>query len=159
MVERVFGFCTEEEYDNFMRGVTGFEKDLVRQGTILVKLYFSVTEREQAKRFARRHEDPLRQWKLSEIDLQAQDRWDEFTNQKYEMLRRTGTAAAPWVIVRSNNKQRARLNVIKVILNAVDYKGRNPDLDFIPDPKIVLSGATEIALMEAERIRSGRFSA
>jgi polyphosphate kinase len=157
MVEPVFGFCTDEEYHDFMAGVTGFEKDLVRHGTILVKLYFSVTKEEQARRFAKRHNDPLRQWKFSEIDMQAQDRWDEFTNCKYEMLRRTSTPAAPWVIIRSGNKQRARVNAIKTILNAVDYENRNPDLDFEPDREIVLSGTEEIALMEAERRYSGRF--
>ena len=158
MVEPVFGFCTEEEYQNFMRGVTGFEKDLIRQGTVLVKLYFSVSQEEQARRFARRHDDPLRQWKFSEIDMQAQDHWDEFTDRKYEMLRRTSTLTAPWVIVRAEDKQRARLNAIKVILNAVDYEDRNPDLDFVPDPAIVISGPQEIMLMEAQRIRSGRFT-
>ncbi|OLB80006.1 MAG: polyphosphate kinase 2 [Actinobacteria bacterium 13_2_20CM_2_71_6] len=158
MVEPVFGFCTDEEYRNFMSGVTGFEKDLVRQGTVLVKLYFSVTREEQARRFARRLDDPLRQWKFSEVDVQAQDRWDEFTNCKYEMLRRTSTEAAPWVIIRSGDKQLARLNAIKVILNAVPYENRNPDLDFTPDHQIVLSGAEEIAVMEAERRHSGRFA-
>jgi polyphosphate kinase 2 len=158
MVEPVFGFCTPEEYGTFMRGVTGFEGDLVRQGTVLVKLYFSVTREEQARRFRRRQTDPLRQWKLSEIDMQAQHHWDEFTHRKYEMLKCTGTRAAPWTIVRSDEKQRARLNTIKVILNAVDYKGRDLHLDFTPDPEIVVSGADEIALMEAERRRSGRFA-
>ncbi len=95
VVEPIFGFCTQEEYEHFMIGCPGFEKDLVRQGTILVKLYFSVTKEEQARRFERRKSDPLRQWKLSEIDVQAQDRWDDFTNQKYEMLRRTNTTHAP----------------------------------------------------------------
>ena len=158
MVERVFGFCTRQEYQNFLRGVTGFEKDLVRQGTVLVKLYFSVTKEQQAQRFERRLTDPLRQWKLSEIDLQAQDRWDDFTIRKYEMLVRTGTTAAPWVIVRSNDKQSARLNTMKVILNAVDYKDRDPDLDFTPDPRIVVAGADELAMMRAERTRSGKFT-
>jgi polyphosphate kinase 2 len=158
MVERVFGFCSPKEYQDFLRGVTGFEKDLVRQGTVLVKLYFSVTKEVQARRFERRRTDPLRQWKLSEIDLQAQDRWDEFTARKYEMLVRTDTRAAPWVIVRSNDKQRARLNTIKVILNAVDYKERDPDLAFEPDPDIVVTAAEEIALMRAQRRRSGRFA-
>jgi polyphosphate kinase len=158
MVEPVFGFCTEEEYQNFMLGVTGFEKDLVRQGTVLVKLYFSVTREEQQRRFARRYTDPLRQWKFSEIDMQAQDRWDEFTNRKYEMIKKTGTPSAPWVIIRSGDKHRARLNAIKVMLNAVDYKDRNGDLDFEPDSGVVLSGAQEIALMEAERARSGSFT-
>jgi polyphosphate kinase 2 len=158
MVERVFGFCSPKEYQDFLRGVTGFEKDLVRQGTVLVKLYFSVTREEQARRFERRKTDPLRQWKLSEIDLQAQDRWDDFTRRKYEMLVRSDTRAAPWVVIRSNDKERARLNTMKVILNAVDYKERNPELDFTPDPCVVVTGAEEIALMQAERRHRGRFS-
>jgi polyphosphate kinase 2 len=157
MVERVFGFCTRKEYQDFLRGVPGFERDLVRQGTILVKLYFSVTKEEQARRFERRKTDPLRQWKLSEIDLQAQDRWDDFTRRKYEMLVRTDTRAAPWQIVRSNEKHRARLNTMKAILNAVDYKDRDPDLDFSTDPRIVVAGAEEIESMREERRRSGRF--
>jgi len=158
MVEPVFGFCSDEEYENFMRGVTGFEKDLVRQGTVLVKLYFSVSREVQAARFERRLTDPLRQWKLSEIDLQAQDRWDDFTKRKYSMLKRTSTLTAPWLIVRSNDKHQARLNAMKVILNAVDYKDRNLDLDFTPDPRIVLSGADEIALMDDDRRRRGKFT-
>lgn len=157
MVEPVFGLCTDEEYQNFMAGVTGFEKDLVRQGTVLVKLYFSVTKEEQARRFAKRCHDPLRQWKLSEIDMQAQDRWDDFTTCKYEMLKRTSTEAAPWVIIRSGEKQRARINAIKVILNAVDYEDRGCDLDFAPDRNVVLSSAEEIALMEADCTIRGRF--
>ena len=158
MVEPVFGFCTPEEYDNFMYGVTGFEKDIVRQGTILVKLYFSVTKDEQARRFERRKTDQLRQWKLSEIDVQAQDRWDDFTHQKYEMLRRTHTSWAPWTIIRSNNKTKARLNAIKVILNAVPYQRLNPELDFVPDPAVVVSGARELEVMEAQMLREGRYT-
>ncbi len=157
MVEPVFGFCTEDEYNNFLRGVVGFEKDLVRQGTILIKLYFSVTKKEQQRRFARRRDDPLRQWKLSEIDLQAQDYWDEFTERKYEMLRRTHTPATPWTIIRSGVKQEARLNAMRVILDAVDYEDRNLELDHVPDPRIVVSGAHEIELMEADRFGRGRF--
>ena len=141
-----------------MRGVTGFEKDLVRQGTVLVKLYFSVTKEEQQRRFDRRRDDPLRQWKLSEIDMQAQERWDDFTDMKYQMLKRTSTLEAPWTIVRSETKHRARLNAMKVILNAVDYEGRDPDLDFVPDHGVVASGAREIALMEAQRIQGGHFT-
>lgn len=157
VVERVFGFCSDEEYENFMIGCPGFEKDIVRQGTILVKLYFSVTKEEQARRFERRKNDPLRQWKLSEIDVQAQDRWDQFTNQKYEMLRRTNTTHSPWTIVRSNDKHQARLNAIKVILNAVPYERLNPELDFVPDHDVVVSGSRELELMEAQRLREGRF--
>jgi len=157
MVEPVFGFCTEKEHQDFLRGVVGFEKDLTRQGTVLVKLYFSVTKNEQQRRFDRRRDDPLRQWKLSEVDVQAQDLWDEFTERKYEMLRRTHTTATPWTVIRSKDKHRARLNAIKVILDAVDYAGRDSHLDFVPDPEIVVSGAHEVELMEAERIRGGKF--
>lgn len=157
VVERIFGFCSDEEYENFMIGCPGFEKDIVRQGTILVKLYFSVTKEEQARRFERRKTDPLRQWKLSEIDVQAQDRWDEFTTQKYEMLRRTNTTHAPWTIIRSNDKHLARLNAMKVILNAVPYERLNPSLDFVPDHDIVVSGSRELELMEAQRLKEGRF--
>jgi polyphosphate kinase 2 len=158
MVEPVFGFCTDTEYRDFMRGVTGFEKDLVRQGTILVKLYFSVTKEEQQRRFDRRRNDPLRQWKLSEVDVQAQEHWDDFTEMKYKMLRRTSTADAPWMVIRSEDKHLARLNALKVILAAVPYEDRAEDLDFVPDPEIVVSGLHELELMEAERIRSGRFT-
>ncbi len=158
MVEPVFGFCTDQEHKNFMRGVVGFEKDLVRQGTVLVKLYFSVTKKEQARRFDRRRDDPLRQWKLSEIDVQAQEHWDDFTDRKYEMLSRTSTIDAPWTVIRSKSKHLARLNAMKVILNAVDYGPRPKKLDFVPDPDVVLSGAQEIQVMEAERIRKGRFT-
>ena len=159
MVEPVFGFCSPTEYDLFMRGVVGFEKDLVRQGTILIKLYFSVSKKEQARRFARRKNDPLRQWKLSEVDIQSQGRWDEFTEMKYKMLRDTHTSKAPWTVIRSDDKHQARLNVMKVILDAVPYKGRDADLDFVPDPKIVISGAREIEIMRADRLRSGKFTA
>lgn len=157
MVEPVFGFCSDEEYKNFMRGVSGFEKDLVRQGTILVKLYFSVTKDEQERRFERRKNDALRQWKLSEVDVQAQERWDDFTNVKYDMLRRTHTTHAPWTIIRSNDKHAARLNAMKVILNSVPYERQDNGVDFVPDSKVVVSGARELELMEAQRLRSGKF--
>ena len=158
MVERVFSYCTEKEYYDFMRGVVGFERDLVRQDTILVKLYFSVTKEEQARRFERRKTDPLRQWKLSEVDLQAQDRWDDFTNVKYEMLKRTHTIDAPWTVVRSNDKHQARLNAIKVILNAVPYSRLDDSLDFALDENVIVSGSRELEMMEVERVRSGSFT-
>jgi len=158
MVEPVFGFCTPEEYQAFMKGVVGFEKDLVRQGTILVKLYFSVTKEEQARRFNRRKNDALRQWKLSEVDLQAQERWDDFTNQKYEMLKRTHSNHAPWTVIRSQNKHEARLNAMRTILNSVPYERGNTELDFVPNPDIVISGSREVEQMEAERIRRGKFT-
>ena len=157
MVEPAFGFCTDEEYKLFMRGVTGFEKDLVRQGTILVKLYFSVTKETQKQRFDRRKNDPLRKWKLSEVDVQAQDHWDEFTNLKYEMLNNTHSNRAPWTVIRSDNKHLCRLNAMRVILNSVDYEKANKELDYVPDPEIVVSGSREIERMEAERIKKGKF--
>jgi len=158
MVEKVFGFCSDQEYEDFMKGVVGFEKDLVRQGTILVKLYFSVTKEEQAHRFERRRDDPLRQWKLSEIDVQAQEHWDDFTDLKFAMLKRTNTAAAPWTIIRSEDKAKARLNAFKVILNAVPYDDRSTSLDFVPDHDVVISGAEELSNMKADRIRRGKFT-
>jgi len=157
MVEPVLGFCTDKEHEDFLRGVVGFEKDLVRQGTILLKLYFSVTKKEQQRRFERRRHDPLRQWKLSEVDVQAQELWDLFTERKYEMLSRTHTNVAPWTIIRSEKKHQARLSAMKVILDAVDYEDRNSSLDFVVDPDVVLSGAREVELMEADRIRKGKF--
>ena len=158
MVEKVFGFCSEQEYECFMNGVTGFEKDLVRNGTILLKLYFSVTKDEQARRFERRKTDPLRQWKLSEVDLQAQDRWDEFTDVKYEMLKRTHTIECPWTVIRSNDKHQARLNAMKAILNAVPYERGDSSIDYAPNPEILVSGSRELELMEAQRIQSGHFT-
>ena len=158
MVERVFSYCTEKEYYDFMRGVVGFERDLVRQDTILVKLFFSVTKEEQAYRFDRRKNDPLRKWKLSEVDLQAQDRWDDFTNVKYEMLKRTHTIDAPWTVLRSNDKHLARLNAIKVILNAVPYERQDTSLDYALDENVMVSGSREFEIMEVERVRSGKFT-
>lgn len=157
MVEPVFGFCTQSEYKNFMKGVVGFEKDLARQGTILVKLYFSVTKEEQERRFNRRKNDPLRQWKLSEVDTQAHERWDDFTAMKYEMLKRTHNPTCPWTIIRSNDKHQARINTIRTIINSVPYEKINTELDLVPDPKIVYSGSRELELMEAQRLREGKF--
>jgi polyphosphate kinase 2 len=158
MVERVFGFCSEKEYEDFMTGVIWLEKDLVMQGTVLIKLYFSVDKEEQAKRFERRRNDPLRQWKLSEIDVQAQERWNEFTQVKYEMLKRTNTVDCPWTVIRSHSKHKARLNAMKVILNSVPYRKLNAGLDYVPDPKIVISGARELEMMEAELHQRGEFT-
>ncbi|MDH3730513.1 MAG: polyphosphate kinase 2 [Acidimicrobiia bacterium] len=156
LVEPVLGFCTRDEYRDFLKGVVGFEKDLVRQGTIMVKLYFSVDKKVQAQRFDRRRTDPLRQWKLSEVDLQAQELWDQFTTMKHRMLERTSTSQSPWTIIRSNSKRRARLNSMKVILNAVDYADRDHTLDFKPNPEVVVSGADELARMDQERDELGR---
>ncbi|MDC0932691.1 polyphosphate kinase 2 [Arcobacteraceae bacterium] len=158
MVESVFDFCTKKEYEDFMESVTGFENDLTRQGTILVKLYYSVTKEEQARRFERRKNDPLRQWKLSEIDMQAQERWDDFTNTKYNMIKQTHTHNAPWTVIRSDVKQKARIESLKVILNSVDYENRDKSLDFSLDPEIVISGAREIEIMDTQRTVNGKFT-
>ncbi|HXK56017.1 MAG TPA: polyphosphate kinase 2, partial [Gammaproteobacteria bacterium] len=144
LVEPVFEFCSEKEHLDFMQGVAGFERDLVRQGTILVKLYFSVSKKVQAQRFEVRKTNPLKQWKLSEIDLQVQERWDDFSRMKYEMLKRTHTQATPWTIIRADDKHRARLNAIKVILSCVDYQQRNKGLDYALDPNVVYSGSEEL---------------
>jgi len=157
MVEQVFGFCTKKEYKDFMHGVQWFENDLVRQGIILVKLYYSVTKDEQARRFERRKSDPLRQWKLSEIDMQAQEKWDDFTITKYNMIKQTHSHNAPWTIIRSNDKQKARLESLKVILNAVDYSNRDKHLNYALDPEIVISGAREIEIMDAQITSTGKF--
>jgi polyphosphate kinase 2 len=157
MVEHVFNFCTKKEYDDFMKGVKGFEKDLTRQGMIIVKLYFSVTKDEQASRFERRKNDPLRQWKLSEIDMQAQEKWDDFTNTKYNMIKQTHSHNAPWTVVRSNDKHKARLESLKVILNSVNYDNRDEGLNFALDHEIVISGAREIEIMDAQRASNGKF--
>ena len=151
-IEPVFGFCTDQQYRDFMRSVTGFEKDLVRQGTILIKLYFSVSREEQERRFNSRKTDPLHQWKLREVDAPAQERWDDFTQVKYKMLKRTHTTYAPWKVIRSKDKHQARLNAIKVILNTVPYERLNGELDFVPDPAIVISGSRELDIMEEQHL-------
>lgn len=157
MVEPVFNFCTPKEYEDFISGVKGFEKELVRQGIILIKLYFSVTKDEQEFRFDRRKIDPMRQWKLSEVDLQAQDKWDEFTIMKYKMLEASHSRHAPWTIIRSNNKHLARKEAMKAILNHVDYDNRNMEIDFTLDNEIVVSGAHELELMDKQLKQKGKF--
>lgn len=151
MVEPVFGFCTDQQYEIFMEDVVNFEHDLVRQDIILVKLYFSVSKDEQLKRFESRRTNPLKQWKLSEVDLQAQDLWDEFSEKKYEMLKRTHSRSAPWNIVRSDDKHRARMEAIKIVLNSVDYEDRNYALDFEPAEDVNISVQKELARMRKKR--------
>ncbi|PKN14566.1 MAG: polyphosphate kinase 2 [Deltaproteobacteria bacterium HGW-Deltaproteobacteria-24] len=147
MVEPIFGFCTQEEHEIFMEDIVNFEQDLVRQGMILIKLYFSVSKAEQKRRFDRRINDPLRQWKFSEVDMQAQDLWGEFSEKKYEMLKRTSSRSAPWHIVRSDNKHLARLEAMKIILNSVDYEGRNFSLNFEAREDINISIQKELLQM------------
>jgi polyphosphate kinase 2 len=151
MVEPVFGFCSEQQYEIFMEDVVNFEHDLVRQDIILVKLYFSVSKAEQFARFESRRTNPLKQWKLSEVDLQAQDLWDEFSEKKYEMLKRTHSRSAPWHILRSDDKHKARMEAIKVVLNSVDYFDRNYSLNFEPDEKVNISVQKELARMRKKK--------
>jgi polyphosphate kinase 2 len=157
MVEPIFGFCSKEQYSTFMKTVTQFEDDLVAHGIIFHKIYFSVSKNEQAKRFKERETNQLKMWKLSEIDVQMQERWDEFTEMKYQMLKRTHTHSSPWSIIRSNDKPTAHINAIKSILNKVDYEDRNMSLDYTVDKDIYYSGALEIELMENHLREKGKF--
>lgn len=156
LIEPAFGFCTDREYQDFMEGVGGFEMDLVNQDIILIKLYFSVSREERARRFEQRRHDPLQSWKLNEIDLEVEEHRDEVTEAKYEMLRHTHTLHAPWTVIRSDSKHLARLNAMKVILNAVNYERLDPQLDLAPDPKVAFSGAFELERMEALRLQQGK---
>lgn len=157
MVEPVFGFCTQDEYNTFIESVSRFEEDLINNDFYFIKIYFSVTKEEQNVRFQERETNPLKQWKLSEIDLQMQERWDDFTIMKYEMLKNTHTLKSPWTVIRSNDKFKARLNAIKTILNSVDYEKKNINLDYTVDPDIVHDGFAEIAIMEEDLKSQGKF--
>ena len=148
MVEPVFGFCTEQQHEVFMQSVPKFEEDLIDHGFHFLKIYFSVSKEEQQTRFDEREVNPLKQWKLSEIDVQMQERWNEFTEKKFNMLKRTNTEKSPWTIIRSDTKFLARVNAIKIILNKVDYEGRDPNIDFSVDKDIVISAEKELELMD-----------
>lgn len=157
MVEPVMGFCTPKQYREFMREVLDYETSFIADGkTTLLKLYFSVSKKEQQKRFERRQNDPLRAWKLSEVDLQAQDLWDEFTEKKFELLRKTHTDSTPWYVIRSDRKHLARLETMKLILRSMKYRGRSRSLDVSPNPEVVLSGDKELKIMKRERRRHGK---
>ncbi len=137
VVEPVMGFCTSAEYEEFMRAVPLFEEMLVRSGIVLVKLWFSVSRLEQLTRFTIRRIDPVRQWKLSPLDLASLDRWDQYTEAKDEMFRRTHHELAPWTVVRSNDKKRGRVEAMRFVLSKLDYPGRDDDLIGRPDQLIV----------------------
>lgn len=157
MVEPIFGFCTPEQYTIFMKTVPQFEEDLVEHNIIFHKIYFSVSKDVQAKRFKERETNQLKMWKLSEIDVQMQEKWDEFTEMKYQMLKATHSHVSPWAVIRSNDKYQARLNAIKSILNKVNYEDRNMSLDYTVNPSIYYSGAHEIELMENQLRETGKF--
>lgn len=125
-VERVMGFCTEEEYREFMRSCPEFERMLVRSGILLIKYWFSVSDEEQEKRFQARVLDPMRRWKLSPMDLQSRQRWAEYSRAKDEMFVHTDIKQAPWYVVRADDKRRARLNCISHLLSMVEYEDLTP---------------------------------
>ncbi len=140
-VERVMAFCTASEYLEFMRQVPELERMLVRSGINLRKYWFSVTRSEQLVRFKARETNPLKMWKLSPIDKASLDRWDDYTEAKEAMFFYTDTADAPWVIVKSNDKKRARLNCMRHFLSSVDYPDKNTEVVGIYDPLIVSRAA------------------
>lgn len=136
-VERVMGFCSNEQYDEFIRQAPLFEQMLVSDGIHLIKFWFSVSAAEQRTRFAIRQVDPVRQWKLSPMDLQSLDKWDAYTEAKKTMFARTDTVEAPWTVVKSNDKKRARVEAMRHVLSQFDYDNRDNELVTNADPLIV----------------------
>jgi polyphosphate kinase len=136
-VEKVMGFATDEEYREFMREAPDFERMLVRSGIHLTKFWFSVSRGEQRTRFIIRQIDPVRQWKLSPMDIQALDKWDEYTLAKEAIFHFTDTLWAPWTVVKSNDKKRARLEAMRHVLEQFDYPGKDPLVVGTPDRKII----------------------
>jgi polyphosphate kinase len=137
VVERVMGFCTDEEYQEFMDQAPSLEQALVDTGIHLVKLWFSVSRAEQRTRFLVRVIDPLRQWKLSPVDLAALDRWDDYTRAKEAMFAGTDTPWGPWTVVKSNDKKRCRLAAMRWVLAQLDYPTKDTEVVGTPDPLIV----------------------
>jgi polyphosphate kinase 2 len=136
-VERVMGFCTQEEYEEFMREAPEFERMLVRSGLHLSKFWFSVTRSEQRTRFIIRRIDPVRRWKLSPMDIESLDKWDGYTEAKEAMFYYTDSEWAPWTVVKSNDKKRARLEAIRHVLSQYDYEGRNDEVLGKPDRLLI----------------------
>jgi polyphosphate kinase 2 len=124
-VEHVMGFCTTAEYEEFLRQTPDFERNLVRSGIHLIKFWFSVSREEQRRRFKERKVHPLKQWKLSPVDLASLDKWDDYTRAKEAMFFHTDTADSPWTVVKSDDKKRARLNAMRYVLHAMPYKGKD----------------------------------
>lgn len=138
IVEPVNNFCTRQEYERFMQQVPEFEHMLVEDGVILVKFWFSISRAEQLARFRSREKNPLKQWKLSPLDGRAQELWDAYTKYKELVLSRTHTCYSPWIIVKANNKKRARLHSIRYVLSLIDYEGKDQaGVSLLPDPNIV----------------------
>ena len=143
-VERVMGFCTDDEYVTFMRQAPRFEEMLIDSGTTVTKFWFSVTQQEQRTRFAIRQIDPVRRWKLSPMDLESLDRWEAYTAAKEEMFKNTDTKASRWYTIKSNDKKRARINAMRLFLSLHDYDGKDTDVIMEPDPLIVNRGKKAI---------------
>ena len=140
VVEPVNGFCTKEEYELYMKQVNSFEEMLHNDGVIMIKFWFSISKEEQAKRLNARKEDPLKQWKLGSVDMKAQDLWDSYTNYKRKMFDKTNSSFNPWVIVKANNKKKARLESIRYVLNKIPYIGKEDAVIKIkPNKSIVAS--------------------
>jgi polyphosphate kinase 2 len=136
-VERVMGFCTPKQHAEFVRQAPLFEQMLVNDAISLTKLWFSVSSSEQRTRFTIRHIDPVRQWKLSPTDLASLDKWDDYTASKEDMFTWTDTEVAPWTVIKSNDKKRARVNAMRHVLNKFDYAGKDFEAVGQPDPLIV----------------------
>ena len=149
-VEHVMGFCTPPEYLEFMRQAPEFERMMVRSGIRLFKFWFSVSRAEQLRRFKGRAKDPLKQWKLSPMDVESLSRWDEYTAAKESMLFYTDTADAPWTIIRSDDKKRARLNAMRHVLNSIPYAGKDESVVQPPVPKILGSAKSIYENSEAD---------
>ena len=128
MVERVMGFCSSHEVKEFLRSVPEFERMLIRSGIVMFKFYFSVSKKEQLRRFTKRDADPLKQWKLSPVDRESQGKWEEYTRAKEDMFFYTSTADSPWMIIKSDDKKRARINSIRYFLSHFDYPGKREEL-------------------------------
>lgn len=141
-VERVMKFCDPKEYQDFMEQVPEFEKMLVQSGIKLIKFWFSVSREEQLRRFVARAKDPLKQWKLSEMDFASLGKWKAYTEAKESMLYYTDTPQNPWTIIRSDCKKRARLNAISFVLNQIDYAGKDVKNLFLLDPLVIGSAET-----------------
>ncbi len=148
MVEPVMDFCTDEQHKRFLKSVPMFEELLVKDGINFFKFYFSVSKKEQQKRFKSRETNLLKQYKLSPVDKLAQKYWNEYSIAKFQMLNETNRTLSPWTIVRSDIKKEARINCIKHILNEMDYEGKAEAGDLTPDPKYIVSGIDEIQHME-----------
>jgi polyphosphate kinase 2 len=139
VVEPVMGFCTDEQYKVFIQQVTEFENMLYEDGIVVIKFWFSIDKREQLKRFESRMSSPLKQWKISPVDMIAQEKWDAYTKYKEQMFARTHSTFSPWIVVKSNNKQKARLESMRYVLSVLPYKGKDKSkITLIPDENIVM---------------------